>query len=310
MNRLTKGYLICLIGTLIWSSTGVLIRYLTEFGLPPLVLAFWRDLFVAGGLGLGLWLLKPDLLRVERRHWRFILGYGLVLAVFNTLWTLAVALNGAAVATVLVYGSPIFTALLSWRFFNEKVSYLQAGLIGLSLIGTLLVAGAYDPAVWRLNPWGLLIGVLPALLFAVYSLLGRAAAKRELNSWSLLFYAFGLAALVLFGFNALYDGWRGVALFSEMLWLGRAWEGWFWLLLLGLGPSIGGYGLYTLSLAYLPGAAANLVATLEPAFTLVLAYLALGERLTPAQAAGSLLLLAAVLLLRLSESRPPKAFAI
>ena len=47
MSKLTKGYLIALVATTFWSTTGVFIRYLTEtYHLPPLVLAFWRDLFV------------------------------------------------------------------------------------------------------------------------------------------------------------------------------------------------------------------------------------------------------------------------
>ncbi|MBE9507845.1 MAG: hypothetical protein IMY86_07320, partial [Chloroflexi bacterium] len=37
----TRGYLIALIGTAIWSSTGIFIGYLTtRFHMPPLVLAF------------------------------------------------------------------------------------------------------------------------------------------------------------------------------------------------------------------------------------------------------------------------------
>ena len=52
-HRLTRGYLICITGTVLWSSTAIFIRYLTEtYAIPALVLAFWRDLTLALTLGL------------------------------------------------------------------------------------------------------------------------------------------------------------------------------------------------------------------------------------------------------------------
>jgi drug/metabolite transporter (DMT)-like permease len=61
---------------------------------------------------------------------------------------------------------------------------------------------------------------------------------------------------------------------------------------------IGGYGLYTVSLAYLPASVANLIATLEPTMTAALAHFLLGETFTPPQVAGGLLVLSGVVILR------------
>jgi len=68
-----------------------------------------------------------------------------------------------------------------------------------------------------------------------------------------------------------------------------------------VGPTIGGFGFYMLSMGYLPASVANLIATLEPALTAILAYLLLKEQLTPEQLAGSGLILLGVILLRLRE---------
>jgi drug/metabolite transporter (DMT)-like permease len=77
--------------------------------------------------------------------------------------------------------------------------------------------------------------------------------------------------------------------------------GWGVLLLLAVGPTIGGYGLYTVSLTMLPAATANLIVTLEPAMTAVLAFIVLGERLATLQLAGGGLILSGVILLRVGE---------
>lgn len=78
-------------------------------------------------------------------------------------------------------------------------------------------------------------------------------------------------------------------------------HGWGTLLVLAIGPTLGGYGLYTVSLTYLPTSTANLIVTLEPAMTAALAYFFLGERLSVTQLLGGAIVLAGVFLLRYSE---------
>ena len=47
-SNLTRGYTIALISAAILSTTAIFIRYITQtYPMPPLVLAFWRDGFVA-----------------------------------------------------------------------------------------------------------------------------------------------------------------------------------------------------------------------------------------------------------------------
>jgi drug/metabolite transporter (DMT)-like permease len=88
---------------------------------------------------------------------------------------------------------------------------------------------------------------------------------------------------------------------SELLWLGNSTSGWGLLFLLGIGPTLGGFGLYTLSLRHLTPTVANLITTLEPAFTAVWAYFLLHERFDAIQWAGSILILTGVILLRWGE---------
>jgi drug/metabolite transporter (DMT)-like permease len=302
--RLARGYLICLIATVFWSTTGVLIRYLTEtFGLPSLVLAFWRDLFVALALSLMLVLFLPGRLGTERKNAKFFVLYGFILAVFNSVWTVSVELNGAAVATVLAYGSAAFTALMGWKFLNERLGPVKISAVILSLTGCALVSGAFDPAAWKVNPWGILIGLVSGLAFALYSMMGKASSNRNIYPWTTMLYSFAAAAGFLCLFNLASAAVTGINPISNFLWLGRSAVGWGVLILLAVGPTIGGFGLYTVSLTYLPASVANLIATLEPALTAALAYFFLGEQLTTAQLVGGGLILTGVALLRLLEER-------
>ncbi|HZD57183.1 MAG TPA: DMT family transporter, partial [Anaerolineales bacterium] len=62
-------------------------------------------------------------------------------------------------------------------------------------------------------------------------------------------------------------------------------------------------GLYNVSLGYLPSSVANLILTLEPAFTALIAYFLLAERLNGVQLGGSLMILSGVVFLRIYEGR-------
>lgn len=290
-----RGYLICGVGTAIWSTTAIFIAYLnTRYGLPPLVLAFWRDFFVVLGLGTGLALIRPGLIRLpDARQRLFFAAYGLILAVFNALWTTSVALNGAAVATVLVYSSPAITSILEWWLFGERINRFRIVALALSLTGCVLTSGAYDAALWRVNPLGIAVGLAGGAAFSVYSLFGKATQRQGISPWTATLYAFAGATFFLGLFQ------RPATVF----WLGPAVDGWAVLLLLALLPTIGGYGLYTVSLGYLPAGTANLIVTLEPVMTGIMAYLFLGERMTTVQLLGGALILSGVFLLRAGEEQ-------
>ena len=305
-EHIARGYGLALTSALVLSTTAILIRHLTEtYALPALILAFWRDLIVSLSLLAGLALLRPGLLRLGRKHLAYLLAFGLAMAIFNSLWTLSVALNGAAVATVLAYCSAAFTALLGWWFLKESLRWEKLLAVAVSLAGCVLVAGALDPAAWQVNLLGILTGVISGLLWAVYSLMGRSASRRGVNPWTTLFYTFSFASVFLLAYNLLGGRWLpgAAAVPADLLWLGSSWDGWAVLILLAAGPTLAGFGLYNVSLVHLPSSVVNLIATSEPAFTAVIAYFFLGERLTWVQLAGSALILGAVVFLRISERR-------
>lgn len=295
----SRGYIIALTATVLWSFTGIFISYLNKtYALPSLVLAFWRDIFVSLGLALVFILFSRGRFHVDRSHWTFLILYGLTLAVFNSLWTFSVQYNGAAVATVLAFSSPAMTAILSKIIFKEKFNRVKVLSIVLSLLGTFLVSGAHDPATWRVNPLGIAFGLLTGLFFAFYNLEGKRASDHAIDSWTALLYTFSIATFFLLLFNLAFDGFSGKPLLSNMFWLGDSVPAWGILVFLAIAPTLGGFGLYTLSLRHLPPTVANLVATLEPALTAIWAYFLLREQLNAVQWIGSILVFTGVILLR------------
>ena len=63
-----------------------------------------------------------------------------------------------------------------------------------------------------------------------------------------------------------------------------------------------GFGLYNISMQVLPASIANLIATSEPVFTSIFAFLLFGERLGSVELIGGFLIIGGVLLLRLARN--------
>jgi DME family drug/metabolite transporter len=301
MSRLAKGYLIAVIGITIWSTTGVLMGYLmTNYNMPALLLAFWRNLLVGVALVPALFLIRRSLLGTSVSQIRFYGFYGLTLALFNSIWVLSLRENGAAVATVLGYSSAGFTAIIALFLFQEKLGLPKIVAIILSLGGCVMVANAYSAEMWKLNSLGVSTGLVSGVLFAVYTLFGKEAARREINVWTSLLYSFAFGALFIMVFN-LFPVLPGAAGSFKALLPELPLDGWLILIFLSFVPSLLGFGLYNGSMNYLPASIANLLATTEPAMTAIEAYIFLQERMTLVQVVGSVIILSAVLIVQLER---------
>jgi drug/metabolite transporter (DMT)-like permease len=301
----TRGFGSAILSAMVLATTGIFIRYLTVFHhMEPLVLAFWRNIFLVLMLFVILECAFPVLVEIKRADLLKMIGFGLVLALFNYLWTTSVAINGASVATFLVYSSVPFTALLGRLLLHESLGPVKFISVTIALGGCLLVSGPFSMEAATLNMVGIVTGLGSGICFAIYSLLGRAARNDGMNSWTIILYSFSFAALFLLSAKLISIGMSAgmnQSIASSFLSLGTSVSGWSALLVLAVGPTLIGFGLYTVSLGYLPSSVVNLIATTEPPVTAVLAFFLLGEYLSTSQIFGSGLILGAIVLLRLSD---------
>ncbi len=290
-----QGYLVVSVATVMWASSAVLIGYLTRTaGASPLWVAFWRD-FLAGLILVGILIVvRPAVLRVSRRDLLFLTAFAVLgLAWVEVVWTYSVAYNGASIATVLAYTAPAFVAVVSWKLFDEPLGWRMIAAIGGVLVGCALVAEIIGSHSVSWNPREILVGLTGGLGFAVYGLFGKAASRRGLNSWTTTVYVCSLASFALLavaGVMTLLG--HGPA---QPIWAVSADpRAWLYLLLLAIVPTLIGDGLYLLGLGYMRVSMASLIVSLEPVFTVIAAFLALGERLSRMQLIGSLIIVGAI----------------
>jgi len=297
VHRDGRGYLLVLFAAVLWSTSGLFIRWtVASSGVSALSLAFWRDLATFACLLLGLALLRRRLLRVERRDLPWLAALGAVgVGIFHVLWNLAILQIGYAAATVLLYSAPAFVALMARLIWKEPLTRYKLLAIALTLAGCVLVGGPEELAGVEFTAGGLLLGLAAALTYGGFSLFGRQVAPRY-SPWTVLTYGFGFGALVLLPLQfTTAPPWPVPP------------QTWVWFGGLVLVATIVPFAAYLAALKWLPVSVASILAASEVVFGSLVGYLVFGERLQGWQIVGAGLVVGGLLILTTKGRAAPPA---
>jgi DME family drug/metabolite transporter len=292
-----RGYLLVLAAAALWSTSGLFIRWtVASSGVSALSLAFWRDLVTFACLLLGLALLQRRQLRVERRDLPWLAALGAVgVGTFHVLWNLAILQIGYAAATVLLYSSPAFVALMARLIWQEPLTRYKVLAIVLTLAGCALVAGPEELAGVEFTAGGLLLGLAAALTYGGFSLFGRQVAPRY-SPWTVLTYGFGFGALVLLPLQfTTAPPWPVPP------------QTWIWFGGLVLAATIVPFAAYLAALEWLPVSVASILAASEVVFGSLIGYLVFDERLQSWQIVGAGLVVGGLVILTTQRRAAPSA---
>ncbi|MEU8738071.1 MULTISPECIES: DMT family transporter [Streptomyces] len=285
-----------------WGTAGAAASLLYRVSdLGPLALSFWR---CAGGLVLlaGALALRPRRPRVPesgRRRLLRVLGTGLGLTVFQSAYFAAVEATGLAVGTVVTLGAgPVLIAVGARLTMGERLGAGGVAAVAGALAGLgVLVLGGGTAEV---RPAGVLLALLAASGYAAITLLTRWLGRDGTSGDALATsaWAFGIGAVGLLPL-ALAEG-----LVPHTDAPGQV--GWLMVYVAAV-PTALAYALYFAGAAVVRSATVSVIMLLEPVSAAVIAVTVLGERLTAAMAAGTLVLLAAVAGLAFAETREAAA---
>ncbi|MFQ5343177.1 MAG: DMT family transporter [Anaerolineae bacterium] len=288
------GVVLVAAGAILWGTLGIVYTAAIRQGVDTSALAFWRASLSSIVMVVGLGVLRPRLLRIRLRDVPFFAAFGVLsIAAVSVVYILAVDQVGVALAAVLLYTAPAWVTILAWQLYNEPLTRIKVMALLLAFAGTALAAEVYNPASLRLNASGLFFGLASGFTYALYTILGRRALVNY-SPITTVTYSFAFAGLALIPLISMQDV-RFVIDGPPALWATLA--------ALALGPTVASFMLYTHGLEYIEAGVASIIATLEVVSAAVLGYLILGQRLSPAQTAGGVLIIVAVMMLAASHRR-------
>ena len=193
----------------------------------------------------------------------------------------------AGLVALLLYLYPIIVALLSAIVLREKITRPAALALTLAVIGLALTVG---PEGGQLP--GILLAIAAAVIYSVYILVGNQVLKQVSPLMS---------STIIFGSAAAVSGLL-MLLAGGPHWPGSS-AGWATIGAIVLIATVVAVVTFLAGLERIGPTSAALLSTLEPAVTVALAALLLGESLKPLSLLGGGLILLAVVLLTRSELR-------
>lgn len=271
-----RGILAVNLAVLLFGLAGLFAKWIR---LPAIAITFGRVLFSSLALGLYL-LLRRQSVRVARPGDRLLLAAaGGILALHWWAFLQSIQLSSVAIGTITFSSFPLFVTFLEPLLFRQKLERRNVFIALLILIGVLITVPEFslDNHVF----FGILIGMLSALAYAVLTLINKKLAG-SLSGTVTAFWEQASAALVLLPLMLTVQVRPTLPDLA---------------LLLGLGviTTALAHTLFISSLKTLPAQLAGVCSSLETVYGILFALLLLGEIPTLREILGAVILVGAVI---------------
>lgn len=299
-----SGYLFIAAATFFWGLsaalgklvfTGNLVSGSTPLG--PVILAQMRTT-------ISVLLLYPILralgkhapAAMRRRDIAWALAVGVVgIAGSNYFYYLAIQKTTVATAIILQYTAPILVLVYMVARGLQRPTWPRVGGVLMAVAGAALAIGVFQGAAVKLNAVGVAAALLAAATFSFYNVAGRTLVER-FDRWFVILYALGGAALFWVLVNPPWRIWAAHYSVSQ----------WLFLFVFACASMLVPFSLYFSGLQHLDATRAIVTSCLEPVFAIGFAWAFAHEGVTPLQILGMVVVLAATILVQLSDARVQK----
>ena len=282
------GYLFSLLGALLFGANGSVTKVVIEGGLTPLQLTQFRVLGCCIIAGLVLLVVDRRAFRLTRRQLLVMAVLGVFgVAILQASYAAAIQLLPVGIALLFEYTAVLFVALIAFLFLREKVKARLWIAIVAVLVGLAVVAQVWASS---LNGLGILLALVASASLTTYFLVGErqvgATSPLAVAFWTMLFASV---------FWAFFSGWWEVtpAMLTAPTSVGPLWAPLAFNIVFGTFLS---FYFSFLALKHLTATAAGITASSEVIFAFAVAFLWLGEGLSPVQLVGAAVVLVGIIL--------------
>lgn len=300
-----RGLLLALGAALLFAVNGTVSKLVLTAGVSSLHLVELRSIGAAVCLFALVALIRPRALRVSLREAAFLAVYGIAgIALVQWFYFVAIARLPVAVALLLEYTAPLIVALWVRFVRREQVRARIWAALALCLSGLALVTQLW--AGVDLDPLGVVAGIAAAGALATYYLLGEHGLGRR-DTLSLSAWTFGFSALlwsvVQPWWTLPFDALASATALPEALGATPV-TVWALIAVVVIFGTVVPFLLVLGAIGELGATRVGLVGMAEPVGAGIVAWIVLGEVLTPLQLAGAAVVLIGIALAETARRQP------
>ncbi|CKH26460.1 EamA family transporter [Mycolicibacterium smegmatis] len=306
-NQFRLGLLFAVGSALAFGSSGPFAKALIEAGWSPTAAVTAR---LAGGallMAIFATFARPGWIKEALQHSRTVIAYGLIpIAGAQFFYYNAVAHLSVGVALLLEYTAPVLVVGWVWAVTKRRPSAGTFGGVALAVIGIMLVLDVFSGA--HINLVGVGFGLAAAVCAACYFMMSNNV---DSDGDGLHPYSLAAGGLVVGAVTVAAIGTTGImpmTFATNPVKLGGFETSWVVpVIALGLIPTALAYTLGIIGIARLKPRFASLVGLSEVMFAVIIAWIMVGEAMTPIQAVGGAVVLLGLALARQGDRSERRA---
>jgi len=284
LTQKTTGFIFIIISAISFGTIPIFARLAYESKADPLTVLFLRFGIAAAGMFIILFISKTPFPRGITLFELILLGAVLYVGESLAYFT-ALTMASVGLVALLLYIYPALVTTLSAIFLKERLTTIKIVALFLALSGTALTIQITSGG----KIVGILLGIAAAVNYAIYVVLGSRIVRRSGSIGSTAVIIAATAAVF-----AIIAPIHGLS-FPDRI------QGWIAIFAIALISTILAFTTFFAGLKRIGPTTASTLSTFEPIVAVALAAIVLGETITPVQALGGALILAAVIILSRNE---------
>lgn len=190
---------------ILWGTIGVFVKTLSSLGADGNFISILRmasALLITLTIALAKY--GTNIFSISRKALICCILIGIISnGAFNLCYNASIRLNGMAIACVLMYSAPVFTAIASRIIFHEKFSTLKIFALIVNILGCVLTVTGGDFSGNNISLAGILAGVGTGFGYGMAAVFGKMAGE-DISPLLVSVYGFFFALVFLIVASGLY----------------------------------------------------------------------------------------------------------
>lgn len=197
-----KIYLILpIIAGIMFGSTGIFVRTLTENGVDSTTLLFLRFSIAILYMIIAILLTDKSLFKIDKEDIPLLILCGLCILSLNLCYNSSINTVTLSLAAILLSTAPVFVLIFEYFLFNEKITSIKVFSVILVLIGCTMVTGLLEENSVNISLLGIIAGIGAAVFWAIYSVSSRKSIDMGRHTFTILLYSLITITIIVIPFT-------------------------------------------------------------------------------------------------------------
>lgn len=190
-----KGYGFAFLAGITWGTIGIISYYLGQTGIGPFEIAFLRLFFAFLPMFIFYIFKDKKKLKIKKENIKHSLFIGIISqGIMGIAMYQCIMRTSVTVGVIMASTGPLFTAILSKVFFDEKITLFKGLSLALGFYGAFLIVTGGDISVLNTDGIGLFMGAISGLAYGIFPILSKKIPEGS-NSLGILIYSFLVGAI-------------------------------------------------------------------------------------------------------------------